>query len=218
MIAPYRAQASDGSSVGADHQAARIRRDGFENKEEQRMKNAIKAIALIVAATALVGTASGLGAGAERSGGTAVAYNVKLGKNGGAGGDDCVTVTFGKPMPTPCAAPKRAFWTFDGYWDTVKTDEKGNPIGKQYYNAKMKSVRNWDKTSATTLWAKWTSNFALSKIMSDWASISYFAMAILMVMFVAGGVCVGGGTFTRWRYQTGPAASCETWLLFVPSL
>ena len=81
---------------------------------------------------------------------------VALGKNGGAGGDDYVTVTKGQPMPMPRTAPTRTGWVFGGYWDTVVLDANGNPKGKQYYNAKMKSVRAWDKPSAATLWAKWT--------------------------------------------------------------
>ncbi len=74
---------------------------------------------------------------------------VTFGKNGGTGGDDYVTATYGKAMPTPRTAPKKSGYTFDGYWDTTKSG------GKQYYDANMKSVRNWDKTSNTTLWAKW---------------------------------------------------------------
>ena len=45
----------------------------------------------------------------------------------------------------------------------VKTDADGNPLGKQYYDANMKSVRNWDKKTATTLWAKWTNKVTFGK-------------------------------------------------------
>ncbi len=92
-----------------------------------------------------------------------VACKVTLGKNGGTGGDNYVTATTGKPMPTPRTAPKRAGWTFGGYWDTLSCDAKGNPLGKQYYDANMKSVRVWDKTSTATLWAKWTVRVKLGK-------------------------------------------------------
>ena len=92
-----------------------------------------------------------------------VACKVTLGKNGGTGGDDYVTATTGKAMPTPRTAPKRTGWTFGGYWDTLACDASGNPLGKQYYDASMKSVRNWDKTSAATLWAKWTVRVKLGK-------------------------------------------------------
>ena len=92
-----------------------------------------------------------------------VACKVTFGKNGGTGGDYYVTATYGQPMPTPRTAPKLSGWTFAGYWDTLACDANGNPKGKQYYNANMKSVRNWDKTSATTLWAKWTVKVTLGK-------------------------------------------------------
>ena len=92
-----------------------------------------------------------------------VAVKVTFGKNGGTGGDSYVTATYGVAMPTPRTAPKRTDWTFDGYWDTLDTDVNGNPKGKQYYDKDMKSVRNWDKTSAVTLWAKWTVRVKLGK-------------------------------------------------------
>ena len=91
------------------------------------------------------------------------AYKVTFGKNGGTGGDDYVTATYGAAMPTPRKAPTQSGWTFAGYWDTLATDEKGGAKGKQYYDASMKSVRAWDKTSATTLWAKWTNKVTLGK-------------------------------------------------------
>ena len=92
-----------------------------------------------------------------------VACKVTFGKNGGTGGDDYVTATTGKAMPTPRTAPKRTGWTFGGYWDTLACDASGNPLGKQYYDASMKSVRAWDKTAAATLWAKWTVRVKLGK-------------------------------------------------------
>ena len=86
-----------------------------------------------------------------------------FGKNGGTGGDNYVTATYGAAMPTPRTAPKLSGWTFAGYWDTLACDANGNPKGKQYYNANMKSVRNWDKKSDTTLWARWTVKVTLGK-------------------------------------------------------
>ena len=92
-----------------------------------------------------------------------VACKVTFGKNGGTGGDSYVTATSGKPMPTPRTAPKLSGWTFAGYWDTLAQDANGNPLGKQYYDSNMKSVRNWDKTADATLWAKWTVKVTLGK-------------------------------------------------------
>ena len=93
----------------------------------------------------------------------AVQVKVTFGKNGGTGGDNYVTATTGQPMPTPRTAPTLKGWSFGGYWDTLACDAKGNPLGKQYYNSKMESVRAWDKTTATTLWAKWTVKVTLGK-------------------------------------------------------
>ena len=92
-----------------------------------------------------------------------VACKVTFGKNGGTGGDNYVTATTGKPMPTPRTAPTLKGWSFGGYWDTLACDASGNPLGKQYYDSNMKSVRNWDKTTAATLWAKWTVRVKLGK-------------------------------------------------------
>ena len=94
---------------------------------------------------------------------TAVKVKVTFSKNGGAGGDNYVTATYGAAMPTPRKAPTRSGWTFAGYWDSVAMDANGTPKGKQYYDAKMKSVRSWDKTSPATLWAKWTVRVKLGK-------------------------------------------------------
>ena len=88
---------------------------------------------------------------------------VTFGKNEGTGGDDYVTVTEGQPMPTPRKAPTKSGWTFDGYWDSVKADVNGSPLGKQYYDKDMKSVRKWDRRGAVTLWAKWTVKVTLGK-------------------------------------------------------
>ena len=98
-----------------------------------------------------------------RTAGSSQSYKVTFGKNGGTGGDNYVTATYGAAMPTPRTAPKLSGWTFAGYWDTLALDEKGNAKGKQYYDGSMKSVRAWDKTSATTLWAKWTNKVTLGK-------------------------------------------------------
>ncbi len=82
---------------------------------------------------------------------TANTYKVTLGKNGGTGGDDYVTVKFGQSMPTR-TMPKRVGYTFGGYWDTLSSG------GKQYYAANGTGLKNFDKGANTTLWAKWTAN------------------------------------------------------------
>ena len=88
---------------------------------------------------------------------------VSLGKNGGTGGDNYVTAICGQPMPTPRTAPTLKGWTFGGYWNTVRADVKGNPLGKQYYGANMQSIRSCDKGVPEKLWAKWTVRVNLGK-------------------------------------------------------
>lgn len=71
----------------------------------------------------------------------------------GANGSKIVIVTYGEAMPT-ATTPTRTSYNFEGYY----TEPSGG--GKQYYNALMESVINWDQEKApTTLYAKWTTTF-----------------------------------------------------------
>ena len=84
-------------------------------------------------------------------------------------GTTSVTATYAAAMPA-ITKPSRAYtvtynyatagvandtatatYTFGGYYDAT------NGGGTQYYTAAGASARNWDKTSATTLYAQWTS-------------------------------------------------------------
>ena len=78
-------------------------------------------------------------------------YAVTFDRQGGTGGTASVTATYDSPMPT-ATAPTRTGYTFGGYYTGT------NGSGTQYYKADMTSARNWDKTSVTTLYAKWTAN------------------------------------------------------------
>ena len=78
-------------------------------------------------------------------------YTVSFDKQSGTGGSNSVTATYGSAMPS-ATMPTRTGYTFGGYYD------QKNGAGTQYYNASGGSVRNWDKTSNTTLYAKWTAN------------------------------------------------------------
>ena len=80
---------------------------------------------------------------------TANTYTVTLDKQNGTGGTNSVTATYGSSMPT-ATAPSRTGYTFGGYYD----EENGG--GTQYYTNAMASARTWNKTSNTTLYAKWT--------------------------------------------------------------
>lgn len=81
---------------------------------------------------------------------TANTYTVTLNKQSGSGGTASVTAAYGSAMPT-ATMPTRTGYTFQGYYD----DTSG---GTQYYKADGSSARTWNKTAATTLYARWTAN------------------------------------------------------------
>ncbi len=81
----------------------------------------------------------------------AAAFTVTLNQQSGSGGTGSVTATYGSAMPG-IVSPSRTGYTFGGYY----TGTGGG--GTQYYTATGASARNWDMTSSTTLYAKWTVN------------------------------------------------------------
>ena len=81
---------------------------------------------------------------------TANTYTVTLNQQSGTGGTDSVTATYGSAMPT-ATMPTRTGYTFAGYYDATSG-------GTQYYKADGSSARTWNKTAATTLYARWTAN------------------------------------------------------------
>ena len=80
---------------------------------------------------------------------TAGTYAITFNKQDGTGGSNSATATYGSPMPS-ATAPTRTGYVFGGYYT------KTGGGGTQYYTSGMGSARNWDLTSATTLYAKWT--------------------------------------------------------------
>ena len=76
-------------------------------------------------------------------------YSVTLNRQGGSGGTESVTATFGSAMPgiTP---PIRDGYDFGGYY----TGSNGE--GTKYYTASGTSAWNWDIDQDTELFAKWT--------------------------------------------------------------
>lgn len=79
-------------------------------------------------------------------------FSITLNQSGGMGGTQSVTATYGEPMPS-ITVPTRPGYTFLGYFDTY--DASG---GTQYYTSSGTSARNWDKSSDTTLYARWIGN------------------------------------------------------------
>ncbi len=86
---------------------------------------------------------------------TANAYTVSFSANSGSGGQTAnVTATYNSAMPAiTTTVPTRTGYTFGGYYDT-----SASTGGTQYYTAACASARAWDKTAATTLYARWTPN------------------------------------------------------------
>ena len=65
-------------------------------------------------------------------------------------GATSVTATYNAAMPSIASnLPKKTGYAFQGYFDAISG-------GTKYYNADGTSAMNWDKTSATTLYAQWT--------------------------------------------------------------
>jgi len=81
---------------------------------------------------------------------TASTFMVTFDKQGGAGGLNSITVTFGENMPA-ATMPTRTGYTFAGYYDAATG-------GTQYYTATGASTRTWNKANDATLYSKWTAS------------------------------------------------------------
>ena len=81
---------------------------------------------------------------------TANKYTVTLSRNGGSNGTGSVTATYDSAMPN-INIPSKGGYKFLGYWDKTSG-------GTQYYDANGNSVRNWNKASNATLYARWERN------------------------------------------------------------
>ena len=86
---------------------------------------------------------------------TPVAYTVTFDKQSGSGGTNNVTAYNGSAMPV-ATAPTRASHAFLGYFDATSG-------GNKYYDSSMNSTRNFDKTEATTLYARWTDSISADR-------------------------------------------------------
>ncbi len=86
---------------------------------------------------------------------TANTYVISFNANGGSGGQSGnVLATYASPMPAiSTVAPTRTGYTFKGWYDT-----SADSGGTQYYTAAGASARSYDKTSNTTLYARWSIN------------------------------------------------------------
>ena len=78
-------------------------------------------------------------------------YDVTLDKQGGSGGTESITATYGQ-TPQSIEVPTLTGYTFGGYWTSP------NGGGGQYYNADGTPTHVWNNTRTYTLYAKWTVN------------------------------------------------------------
>ena len=76
---------------------------------------------------------------------TANMYTITFDKKGGENGSNTVTATYNSAMPT-ATAPEYRGYDFEGYFDKD---------GTQYYSSTMSSLKNWDKVSSATLYARY---------------------------------------------------------------
>lgn len=76
-------------------------------------------------------------------------YIVTFDKQGGTGGSNSVIASYEQAMPT-ATAPEKTGYRFLGYY-------YANPTGTdiQYYDGNMVSVKSWNISRNTTLYAKW---------------------------------------------------------------
>ncbi|MBQ7637794.1 MAG: InlB B-repeat-containing protein [Clostridia bacterium] len=91
---------------------------------------------------------------------------VTLNPLGGTGGTASVSATYGSAMPS-ATMPTKDGYNFDGYYDTYNSST-GVVSGTQYYTAAGASARTWNKTSDTTLYAKWSlASYTITYVDSD---------------------------------------------------
>ena len=108
---------------------------------------------------------------------TAQSFLITFDKQGGTGGSDTVTATFGNAMPN-ASAPSRIGYKFDGYYTST------SGYGTRYYNGSMESTRSWDISKPTTLYASWISTLALSL---SQGSISNLSDSVTITLSASGG-------------------------------
>ncbi len=124
-------------------------------------------------------------------------YTVTLDRQSGSGGTASVTATYGSAMPS-ITVPTRSGYTFGGYY----TSTGGS--GTQYYTASGTSARTWDKTSSTTLYAKWTSS-----VPSAPTGVS-LKLSGTVPAAIGGGTITASGFFLSWNAVNG-ATEYEVW-------
>ena len=120
---------------------------------------------------------------------------VKLGKNGGTGGDDYVTVTYNQPFPKR-TMPKKTGYKFGGYFvsSSKKTGQCYNTDGTGTSSMK------WSTGGTPTVWALWTKTSSCVEVALQTAALSAApsatkADATIPAGMYSGVLADGKGTF-----------------------
>lgn len=122
-------------------------------------------------------------------------YTVTLNKNSGSGGSTSVTATYNSAMPA-ITVPTKTGWTFQGYYDTNAATG-----GTQYYTAAGASARAWNKTSAATLYARWSRSITFKHGKSNASSntaTQYYGGNVTPPFLTS----INGWTALGWRDDT----------------
>ena len=124
---------------------------------------------------------------------TANKYTVTLSNQGATTvGTASVQATYGSAMPS-ATMPQKTGYTFGGYYTAI------NGGGTKYYNANGSSAKNWDKTAATTLYAKWTAtNYTITYNTNGGNSIAQKTYTIETATFDLPTPTRTGYTFAGW--------------------
>ena len=122
-------------------------------------------------------------------------------KNGGSGGADGTTATYGSAMTT-VTVPTRTGYNFAGYYD-AETDNDGS--GNKYYNADGTSAANWNKDTeaATTLYAKWTRKTpTVGEVSGEWA----YGEGMTIALSVSPTDIAADATYQWKKYNSGTSS------------
>ena len=122
-------------------------------------------------------------------------------KNGGSGGVDGTTATYGSAMTT-VTVPTRTGYNFAGYYD-AETNNDGS--GNKYYNADGTSAANWNKDTeaATTLYAKWTRKTpTVGDVSGEWA----YGEGMTIALSVSPTDIAADATYQWKKYNSGTSS------------
>ena len=139
-------------------------------------------------------------------------YTVTLDKNASSAtaGTAEVTATYNSAMPTEgVTMPTRTGYNFNGYYDTSATSG-----GTQYYTNAGASARSWNKTSDTTLYARWgakTYNISYAGMDGATHGTTHPTSGTYDTVFYVSAPTKSGYTFTGWTVTAGLNNTTAKW-------